>query len=369
MRLKSITVTELKIPFKSSFKHASAERSVTGAVIAIAESCDGIVGYGEGCPREYVTGESIASCKAFIAQYSGSILKLHSVESIISWVAQNDELINRNPAAWCAVETALLDLLGKSSAVSIDKLLGLPDIRDPLSYAAVLGVSQAKAFDAQLAQYVCLRMKDFKIKVSGDRKADSRNIKAVQAAVPVARIRIDANNLWSSADEAYEHISALNAQLWAIEEPLAANQYASSKQVGDRLNCKVILDESFQRTEQFQHVESNPSFWIPNIRISKMGGLIRSLLDAKRCRELGMRIIIGSQVGETSLLTRVALSLANANRDILESQEGAFGTYLLERDVTSAPLMFSKDGVLIPPSFGAGLGLGSLYVEFEPPNI
>ena len=40
-------------------------------------------------------------------------------------------------------------------------------------------------------------------------------------------------------------------------------------------------------------------------------------------------------VGETSLLTRAGLTIANAFRDCICAQEGAFGTHLLERDVVS----------------------------------
>jgi L-alanine-DL-glutamate epimerase-like enolase superfamily enzyme len=74
--------------------------------------------------------------------------------------------------------------------------------------------------------------------------------------------------------------------------------------------------------------------------------LIRSLrvVEAARAREIG--VIVGAQVGETSLLTRAALTVACAAEDTLVAQEGAFGTFLLERDVCNPPLMFGAGGVL-----------------------
>jgi hypothetical protein len=59
-----------------------------------------------------------------------------------------------------------------------------------------------------------------------------------------------------------------------------------------------------------------------------------------------VRVIVGAQVGETSLLTRAALTVAHAAADVLVAQEGAFGTFLLERDVCDPPLMFGAGGVL-----------------------
>jgi hypothetical protein len=72
-------------------------------------------------------------------------------------------------------------------------------------------------------------------------------------------------------------------------------------------------------------------------------------------------MIVGAQVGETSLLTRAALTVAHAGRDRLVAQEGAFGTHLLTADVCNPPLMFGPGGVLDVSSFpslqGPGFGI------------
>jgi hypothetical protein len=97
------------------------------------------------------------------------------------------------------------------------------------------------------------------------------------------------------------------------------------------------------------------------LRISKMGGLLRSLNMLKPLRERGVGLIIGAHVGETSVLTRAALTIANCARDVVVAQEGAFGTHLLEADVAQPPLMFGAGGVIDIGAFGIsekpGLGL------------
>jgi hypothetical protein len=77
-----------------------------------------------------------------------------------------------------------------------------------------------------------------------------------------------------------------------------------------------------------------------------MGGILRSIEIANQAKRLGLPLIIGAQVGETSILSRAALSIANHYRDIVIAQEGAFGTYLLEKDITDNPITFGKNGVL-----------------------
>jgi len=90
------------------------------------------------------------------------------------------------------------------------------------------------------------------------------------------------------------------------------------------------------------------------------------IVDAARAAGIGL--IIGAQVGETSLLTRAALTVAQAARDILVAQEGAFGTLLLEGDVCDPPLMFGRGGVLdvagYPALNGPGCGI-AFYPRFH----
>jgi hypothetical protein len=82
-----------------------------------------------------------------------------------------------------------------------------------------------------------------------------------------------------------------------------------------------------------------------------MGGLLRSLSVVDAARGSGCGIIVGAQVGETSLLTRVALPVARACGGALIAQEGAFGTRLLAHDVCDPPLMFGHGGVLDAAAF------------------
>ncbi len=68
-----------------------------------------------------------------------------------------------------------------------------------------------------------------------------------------------------------------------------------------------------------------------------MGGLLRSLNVAEAARRRGIPIVVGAQVGETSVLTRAALVVARSAGDRLLAQEGAFGTYLLENGRRDTP--------------------------------
>ncbi|MNC84913.1 L-Ala-D/L-Glu epimerase [compost metagenome] len=178
-------------------------------------------------------------------------------------------------------------------------------------------------------------------------------------------MRADANNLWRDADAAVRALQALQFSFCALEEPLSTGDYEGMSRLAAALHTRIILDESLLRAGQLDRLTGPADRWIANVRISKMGGVLRSLKLVRALRDGGFKLIIGAHVGETSVLTRAALTVAHSARDILIAQEGAFGTHLLARDVADPPLMFGPRGVLDTAALSSaapGLGLALFNV-------
>ncbi len=347
MRLFDLYIENLEIPFRVPFEHASATRAMTEAVLVTAETEDKLQGIGEGCPRRYVTGETLETAYDFFKVHRPDLLNIGTLDDLKSWVEINRIEIDKNPAAFCAVELSLLAVLAKQLEQSIDTLLSLPDLSGEFRYTGVIGARNPKNFQTQLQQYLRLGFTDFKVKVFGDEKKDRANILAVRrCGHDNVRVRLDANNLWSDWREAATYIKTLDYPFFGLEEPLGVRDFGGCKTLFEELEIPIILDESFTKQRDFDHIHTNPESWIINIRISKMGGILRSLAVAEESKKQGIPIIVGAQVGETSILTRAALTIANNFRSILLAQEGAFGTYLLERDVIDPPIIFGKGGIL-----------------------
>lgn len=344
----ALTIAPLEIPFRASFKHHSAERKATQAVMVTAES-EGLVGKGEGCPREYVTRESVATCLDFFASHRDGVAACESAEDLDQWAGSHEESIDRNPAAWCALELAMLDLFSKQQRQSMERTLGTPELQGRFVYTAVLGDSSPEVYQAQARKYLAMGFADFKVKVSGILAEDREKLAFLQgeAKEPI-RLRLDANNLWKTPDEVLAYLETLPLQPFAWEEPLRAFDYAGLAEIARRSPLKIILDESFLNRAHFEAIRGLEKSLVINIRVSKMGGLRRSLQVAAEADRKGIPVIVGAQVGETSLLSRAALTVANAFRRNLLAQEGAYGTLLLERDITKKPVMFGKGGRLDP---------------------
>ena len=363
MKITQLEIKELDIPFNIDFKHSAAERNMTESVLVKAKSVAGHHSLGEGCPRSYVTGETVGRAIAFFEKYRSSIQQIGSLSDLRVWMANHKDEIDNNLAAWCAVELALLDLMAKEKGQSIETFLSLPRLSGEFHYTAVLGVNALDVFKKQLQQYAYLGFSDFKIKVSGELGQDKQQLELITNIVENARIRLDANNLWNTEEEAIDYLKRLEKELVAVEEPIQVKQYDSLSQIALALNTMILLDESFLIKEQFDHIQDNPERWIVNVRISKMGGLLRSLDIDQIGKSMGIPIIIGAQVGETSILTRAALTVAHAYRDILLAQEGAFGTRLLKYDIVEPSLMIGQGAKLSIASITDNAGFGLNYIS------
>jgi L-alanine-DL-glutamate epimerase-like enolase superfamily enzyme len=198
--------------------------------------------------------------------------------------------------------------------------------------------------------------------LTGDAARDLTKVQTLKAAgIAPTAVRADANNLWREPSQAIRALTALDFPFVAVEEPLAAGDYRGMQRIAAALGTRIILDESLLRTEQLHDIVGGMDTYIANVRVSKMGGLVRSLqfIDAARHRRLA--VIVGAHVGETSVLSRAALTVAMHARDLLIAQEGAFGTHLLMRDVVDSPIMFGHGGLLDPATLGLdtmpGLGI------------
>lgn len=346
------------------FKHASADRREAENVIVRLVGTDGQVGYGEGCPRDYVSGETCATAFKFIAAHRSDFTSaLSDLESLKKWIGTNITAIDRHPSAFAAMEIAALDWLGHRSGKSIEDLLCVSSSQRVHRYSAVEGDSAPVATLALTAAYRAFGFSDYKLKLSGNETRDRQRLSAWRAAAgPSARIRADANNLWLSADACIAHIRKLGNPFWAIEEPMKAGDFGGMNRISISLGTRIILDESLCLIDQLSTYGREPSRWIVNVRVSKMGGVLRSIDLACRARDLGIDVIIGAHVGETSILTRAALGVANALKCGPLAQEGAYGDILLKRDLAQPSLKFGRGGMLDPAKYcladRPGLGLG-----------
>src|SRR5258705_8288783 len=142
MRPIELKFASLPIPFRVRFGHASAVRDEAENIVVAVRDAHGRLGLGEGCPRSYVTGETVASATGFIEKHRADFLGLASLDDLQHWMAGRESDIDFNPSAFCAVELALLDLFARQAELPVEGLVGLPPCYEATA-SAVYGTGKA----------------------------------------------------------------------------------------------------------------------------------------------------------------------------------------------------------------------------------
>src|SRR6516162_3887784 len=122
MTIRSVKLHKIAVPLKKVLRHASFERSASENLVVRVELADGVVGYGEGVPRRYVTGETMESAFAALERHDWARI-IGRPSSFLEVVASLGRLtlpeIESDPrgmagnAARCALEMAVLDAYGR----------------------------------------------------------------------------------------------------------------------------------------------------------------------------------------------------------------------------------------------------------------
>jgi len=345
MRLDQVDLYRLQIRFLQPIKHHLANHTTSDNLVVKVTTNEGVVGYGEGVARRYVTGETTESGLSFLQNCLIPEINGFQPTTPADLADTLEELLSpekraRAPAACCALELAILDAAGKSWGQSVAGLLGGAD--QPLIYSAVIPMMNRLSFERALHLVRELEMSFVKIKVGNEKDLQLLAL-ARQILGQEADLRVDANGAWS-AEEAEERIAAMmNYGISAVEQPVPKEDIQGLRRVAQRLPIPVIADESLCVEQDAEHLASVGACQVFNLRLSKCGGIFAAVRIYEIARKKGIGAQLGCQVGETGLLSAAGRQLASSIE--LLYLEGSYSNYLLREDIVSEPVDFGPGGV------------------------
>jgi len=364
--LQSATIYALRIPFVSAFTHRSAARSFCDSVVVKVVDDAGIEGFGEGVPRPYVTGETAA----FMVDHLSSDLlppimgrELPALTTARD-LALVDELSPRvrpsaehcDNASRAALELAIVDCILRRDNASAADLLAVRG--RSVTYSGVLTAGSIETAVAHARQMKLIGLRQIKIKVGfADDVALVRSIREVFGTD--ASLRLDANGAWT-LPEAVERLETLAPYgIAAVEEPLADGSVDDLARLRKETPIPIMVDESLLTLADAELLIERGAADFFNIRVSKCGGLGRSLAIARCALREGIGVQVGAQVGETAILSAAGRLLAASVPEVAFS-EGSYGTLLLVEDVSGDEVRFGRDGAA---RVLGGTGLGAAVDE------
>jgi muconate cycloisomerase len=314
VRIVRFELRIVEIPMRVAVEHALAKRKLARNLLLAAVDDSGRVGWGECCPRDYVTGETIESVVAaleheLLPRFQG--LSFPSIAAVVEALsAELPALPRYRNAAFCAMELALLDLTGRHFGVSAGTVLGSV-VRPRVRYSAVVASSGLLKASAMAAVARIIGATEVKVKTLADLAHNRQLLQTTRRIMgQSASLRIDANSAWS-ADEAIRQLDALRPfRLAGCEQPVAGQDYAGMAAVTAARIVPVIADESLCSHADGERLARETGCDIFNLRVSKNGGLLNTLRLYRLAEAAGLRCQLGAQVGETGLLSAAGRHIA-----------------------------------------------------------
>ena len=347
MKLVAATLYALRVPFVESFGHSVTERGWSDSVIVRVRDEVGTEGFGEGVPRPYVTGETVEMMLDHLGRelWRGvadrDLPAADDLDALAAFVPETrlDGVIAPN-ASRAALELAIVDCALRRVEQPLATLV--PPRRERLTYSGVVTAGPIARAVQHARQMKAIGFRDIKVKVGFD--DDVERVTAMRDVLGHdVTLRVDANGAWSfeRAVEVMNGIKHLGVA--AVEQPLSRGSVEEMASLRRVTSIPIMADESLVTLADAEALIAAEAADFVNIKVSKCGGLARSLAIARRAANAGLGVQVGSQVGETAILAAAGRHLAAALPS-LAFIEGSFGTLLLVEDVSVNSVRFGHGG-------------------------
>jgi muconate cycloisomerase len=366
-----LTAFQVRIPLRRPIRHASHARTSTDNLVVRCVLEDQTEGYGEGVPREYVTGETIelaldllrrTDLAAQLEPCGDFAQALRLAERLQLPPVEGDIRRCQGNAARCALELALLDAYGQYFGEPLSsvtqRLAG--ELYQPRPWVRYSGAifSAHTPFKLFVAA-IRLRLwwfQQVKVKVGMEGHDDVYRLRWIRRWLKrKVDLRLDANEAWPAADVVQRVRELEPFRISAVEQPVAHDEVQALAGVRKHLTVPLMLDESLCSMYDAEQAVAEQTCDLFNLRLSKCGGFIPSLRLAQFARRHGLGYQLGCQIGETALLSAAGRHFATSVAD-LRYWEGSYDRHLVREALGKQDLTLRWGG-WAPALTGPGLGV------------
>jgi muconate cycloisomerase len=370
MRVVELEARHVRVALRRKITHASHVRTETDNIVVRCKLSDGSTGYGEGVPRDYVTGETIDFSLDLLKRSqlpeqlevgaADFVQAVHLAEKIRLAPSATDDRGILGNAARCAVELALLDAFGRAFGEPLTRVTELvaPELYEfqpEVWYSGVIGDPRGWKKRVYPLVYWLGGFKQVKLKVGIAGQDDVKRTKLVRRWLGRAiDLRVDANEAWS-VSEAVQRIRELEPfGITSVEQPVRHEEVAGLAAVRHQVKTPIMLDESLCGLIDAERAVQGGWCDLFNIRLSKCGGFIPSLRLAQFAKRHNLGYQLGCQVGETAILSAAGRHFATSVTGI-RYREGSYDRHLVWEALSVEDLTFGRGG-RAPALVGSGLG-------------
>lgn len=369
MKITKASLYLVEWPFSLPVSHSLAENTATSNMAVRLTGENGLAGYGEGVARPYVTGEqtqdSLSALKSlFLPRLVGQTLsadapltRLHELFS--------PQLIDRHPAAFTALEIAVLDLAGRTSGRPLYTYLNGGEARPAgeLVYSAVVPFLPPGELAKILKLIKKLDLGHIKLKLG--RQDDEALLElAGELLGPGVDLRVDVNGAWG-LEEALANLALLEKnRVRSLEQPLAKHDLDGLARLVETAGLLIMADESLCTMRDARLLIEHKAATAFNLRLCKCGGPSRTARLLALARKAGVKCQLGCHVGELGILSAAGRHFAQAAGDLIYL-EGSLTRFFMAQDLIAEDLSPGVKG-RAPWLGGPGLGVTVLHDRLAP---
>lgn len=309
-------------------------------------------GYGDCAPLPEAGTESQ---EAALAQLCTSLPSLCQTAPLEALNRLPPAHLFSTPAARCALETALLDLLAQQADMPLTHWLNA-DAPLSITVNQTIGALDGAA-TARARQAVDTGFSVLKLKIGlNEPEFELAQLRALSEALPSGvRLRLDANGAWSPA-QARQVINGLSGlPVESLEEPLRHPDRTLLRRLQALAPFPLALDESLAK-----NTCDEPAVRRLVLKPMVLGGVLPAMALARRVQRAGRECVVTTTVDSAAgvlAATHLAAALAN------ELAHGVATSSWLLADTGKAPVVKSgrldmdgrKPGLGFCPAMGAGL--------------
>lgn len=252
-RIEKLEYFPVNINYTHTEKSSQVDRAGVSDIVVKATATDGLVGWGESC-----SGANLASVQDALHAMTPFVVGNSPWESErIRANLWHNGLWNFRKGtanfAYAGIDTALWDLCGKSAGQPLYRLLG-GRLRNEVNYFFYLSWGDEENLAAQCRDGLSKGYRVFYLKVGKDIEAEKKMFDAARAALPSdARLRIDANGSWRTA-EAIRNLARLGKDaIDFVEQPVAPEPLVNMQEVRTRGGVPVCANEGLWGAEETYH--------------------------------------------------------------------------------------------------------------------
>lgn len=354
MKIRSVESIPLAASFKTTFRFGTTDRSTSPNVVIIIRTDDGVSGYGEACPVPAFTSETQASIVELIEQRVAPALIGEDPQDRGRLLNKIARILKFAPFTVAAVDTALLDMMGRALNVPVYTLLG-GAYRDRTEVHGSVGWDEdhGKMVETALEQiktYSWLKLYAGR----GEVDTDLDGLQAIRDAVgPDVKLFVDINSMWSPSDLVRALPRVQDIGLSMLEQPLPPAASGFQSQLVDRLALDIAADEAVRTVADAAQVVRDRSATVINVGHSKLGGPSAAIHAAQIAAGNGVDVMVGSVI-EMGIATAMGLHLAAA-LPRLSYPSYLMGPLKYSQQITTEQVEVIDGHIAIPQ--GAGLGV------------